>query len=102
MNPENARHLVESGFLRIGINVEVHLFDQILNVLSLYDGILKLCEARLAIEEENRHAELHAEFSLESVRRTVMQKRAHHSAVTAHVDFLNLGSLNTVFADEPL
>src|SRR5215831_17704978 len=99
MNPENARHLVESGFLRIRINVEVHMFDQILNVLSLYDGILKLCEARLAIEEENRHAKLHTELSLKSIRWTVMQKSAHHSAVTAHVDFLNLGRLHTVFAD---
>src|SRR6185437_1676407 len=59
------RHLVEAGGLRLRMHPEVDLLNHRLNIGPIDDRVGEFLEPRLALEQQDRHAELHAEFRLQ-------------------------------------
>jgi hypothetical protein len=55
-------HLVEAAASASGCHVELHLGDHGLHVGTVHRGVGELLEPALALEEQDRHAELHAEL----------------------------------------
>src|SRR5207247_5280934 len=54
----------------------------------IHDCIGELLKTRLALDEEDRHTELHAELRLQLVSRAMMDERIGHVVVGPHGDAL--------------
>ena len=54
------------------MHAEIHALQQRLHVGPVHDFIGELCEAGLALDQQDRHAKLHTELRLQFVARTMM------------------------------
>src|ERR1051326_3988998 len=102
VNPQQARHLIKPRPFGFGIHVKIHPSQKLLDIGPLNNSIGEFAQSSFPIEKKNRHAKFHAEFALKRIDRTVMQKRAHHAAISAHVHLFNLRRLDVAVADESL
>ena len=77
------------------MHAEVDLLHQRLHVGSVHDLVGELREACLAFEQQNRHAELHAELCLQLGARPMMDQRVRHVVISPHRHALHaLGTQN--------
>src|SRR5262245_63625334 len=75
VNFDDARHLVESGFLGVRIDVKIHTSQQLLDVSTANYRIRELGESSFAVEQKNGHTE----FTDPIVRRTDVQQLLRRS-----------------------
>ncbi len=80
---DDRRHLVEARGLGFGMHAEMHLADHRLHVGAVDDLVGELLEAALALEQQDGHAELHAELGLQLVLRPMVDQRVGHVVVGA-------------------
>ena len=71
--------------------------EQFLHICALHHFIGELVQTGLALEDEDGHAELHAELRIQGVLGAVMQERIHHCTVTTHVDLFHVRCADIVF-----
>jgi hypothetical protein len=72
--------LSKPGRLGLGMHVELHLAISRLHVGAVDHRVGELLEAALALEEQDRHAEFHAELGLQLVRGPMVDQRVGHVA----------------------
>src|SRR2546423_11088 len=72
---DDGRHLVEAGGLGIRMHAEVDLLHERLHILPVHDIVGELLEPCLAFEQQDRHAELHAELRLQLGARSMVDQR---------------------------
>src|ERR1700674_1110361 len=99
---EDRRHLVISRFFRFGINTEMDAIDHRLDIGPVDDGVRELAESRLALNQQDSEAELHAELGLKVVLRVMVNERVGKVAIRSHFDHLHILSFDLLAADEPL
>ncbi len=97
---DDRRHLVETGRFGFGIDAEVHPLQQRLHVGSIDHVVGELLEAGLALDEQDRHAEFHAELRLQLVRGPMMDEGIRHVVIGADRDPLDPLRAQIVTADE--
>src|ERR1700730_7942065 len=100
MNSQDAGHFVEPGVFSFRIDIEVYPLDHLLHVRPLNGSVLKLNETRFAVQEQDTQTIFHAEFSLQSRSRAMMQQRCGHRMVGSEIDLLDVTWLDIVFVNQ--
>src|SRR2546423_2105689 len=83
LNFDDRCHLVEAGGLGFRVDAEVHPLQQRLHVGAIDHLVGELPETGLALEEQDRHAEFHAELGLQLVTGAMMDERIWHIVIGA-------------------
>src|SRR3981081_3411936 len=99
---EDRRHLVVSRLLGFGIDIKMDAIDHGLDVGPVDYGVREFAESRLAFNQQDGDAELHAEFSLQIVFRVMMNECVGQVTIRAHFDPLHVRGFDLLGADEPL
>ena len=99
---EDGGHLVVARLFSIRVSIEAHPPNHILHVGTVHHRIRELRLVRLAVHQQDRHAELHAEFCLQSGRRTMMYQRIEHVVIGADFHLRDIGCTDRVLPDQAL
>ncbi len=93
-------HLLVAGGLGFGVQAELDLPDQFPDVAPVDHAIGEFGEPGPALDQQDRHAEFHAELGLQLVFRAVVYECVGHVAVGADHDSDHLPGLDVVLADQ--